>query len=120
MRYEDCGLRSKLILQVARDQHVLEDYSIEAYRAFLKRKCEVSIDSGFAVLPDEVHPFCKPHQRDGIIWCVRGGRRALFEAFGLGKTVQQLEILRLILKKLDEQDAERAKNGVLAEPGPCG
>jgi hypothetical protein len=31
---------------------------------------------------------------------VRGGKRALFESFGLGKSVQQLEILRIILSKL--------------------
>src|SRR5262249_41659919 len=28
---------------------------------------------------------------------IRGGRRALFEWFGLGKTVQQLELMRLVL-----------------------
>jgi hypothetical protein len=50
---------------------------------------------GFAVAPEDVHPILKPHQRAGVIWACQGGRRALFEAFGLGKSVQQLEILRL-------------------------
>ena len=30
------------------------------------------------------------------MWAVKGGRRALFEAFGLGKTVQELEWCRII------------------------
>jgi vacuolar-type H+-ATPase catalytic subunit A/Vma1 len=29
-----------------------------------------------------------------VRWAVRGGRRAIFAAFGLGKTVIQLETLR--------------------------
>src|SRR5690606_24057787 len=32
-------------------------------------------------------------------WAVRGGRRAIFAAFGLGKSVIQLETLRIILKR---------------------
>jgi SNF2 family DNA or RNA helicase len=40
----------------------------------------------------------KPHQRDAVRWAVAGGRRALFESFGLGKTLQELEYCRLILK----------------------
>jgi DNA modification methylase len=39
----------------------------------------------------------KPHQRDAVCWAVEGGRRALFEAFGLGKTVQELEWCRIIV-----------------------
>lgn len=41
----------------------------------------------------------KPHQRDAVIWAVRGGRRALFESFGLGKTVQALEWCNIITRK---------------------
>jgi DNA modification methylase len=74
------------------------DLSIEAYREFLRAKCELPQDYGVPVEPGDVHPWLKPHQRAGVVWGVRGGRRALFEAFGLGKTVQQLEIERLILK----------------------
>ena len=31
-----------------------------------------------------------------MIWACKGGRRALFESFGLGKTVQELEWCRLV------------------------
>ena len=42
----------------------------------------------------------KPHQRACIAWAVRGGRRGLFQKFGLGKSIQQMMILDIILKKL--------------------
>ncbi|WP_236616654.1 DNA methyltransferase [Xanthomonas citri] len=50
---------------------------------------------GFEVSPDDVHPILKPHQRDSVVWACSGGRRALFQRFGLGKSMQQLEIMRL-------------------------
>lgn len=74
------------------------DISLEAYHQFLREKCAIPQDFGVAVEPSDIHPWLKPHQRVAVQWAVRGGRRALFESFGLGKTVQQLEILRLILK----------------------
>ncbi len=74
--------------------------TVESYRAFLSEKAALAPASGFAVALDEIHPILKPHQRAAVQWAVRGGRRALFEAFGLGKTVQQLEVVRLILKQL--------------------
>lgn len=70
------------------------------YLAFLEAKVQLDHGCGFECSPDEVNPILKPHQRDCVIWAVKGGTRALFQAFGLGKTVQQLEIIRIILKKL--------------------
>ena len=52
--------------------------------------------SGFPVSLDMVNPALKPHQRDAVIWACQGGRRALFESFGLGKTAQELEWCRLV------------------------
>ncbi|MFR5599745.1 MAG: SNF2-related protein, partial [Holdemania filiformis] len=43
-------------------------------------------------------PILKPHQRDAVCWAIRGGCRALFESFGLGKTIQELEWCRLITR----------------------
>lgn len=68
------------------------------YLDFLQSKIDIAPETGIMVLPDEVHPSLKPHQRDGVLWAVKGGRRALFEAFGLGKTLQELEFCRLVLK----------------------
>lgn len=66
------------------------------YMDFLSSKIDIARESGFAVSPDVVNPALKPHQREAVLWAIRGGRRALFESFGLGKTVQQLEWCRIV------------------------
>jgi len=68
------------------------------YDEFLQQKVAIAESYGFDVALDEIHPLLKDFQKAIVQWAVKGGRRALFEAFGLGKTLQQLEILRLILK----------------------
>ena len=70
------------------------------YLTFLKNKVTVAEDSGFDITAAEVNPHLKPHQRDAVMWAVKGGRRALFESFGLGKTVQQLEWCRIIVERI--------------------
>ncbi|MEU8199399.1 DNA methyltransferase [Microbispora amethystogenes] len=69
------------------------------YAEFLQAKAAVAKACGVGIDPAEVHPLLKPHQRDIVVWAVRGGRRAVFAAFGLGKSVMQLEILRLTLAR---------------------
>ena len=66
------------------------------YQEFLQSKIDIAEETGFEVEPEAVNPALKPHQRDAVLWALRGGRRALFEAFGLGKTIQQLEWARLV------------------------
>lgn len=65
------------------------------YHAFLAAKAVAAPRLGFDVRPDEVHPALKPHQRDIVCWKIAGGRRACFAAFGMGKSVIQLEAVRL-------------------------
>jgi DNA modification methylase len=72
--------------------------SDRSYEDFIKGKIDYEEYFGFDIDPDDLSESLLPHQRDLVQWAVKGGRRALFESFGLGKTVQQLEILRLILK----------------------
>lgn len=67
------------------------------YKRFLETKVEVAPVSGFDIDICEISPCLKPHQKAAVKWAVKGGRRALFESFGLGKTVQQLEYMRLVL-----------------------
>ena len=69
------------------------------YLAFLRRKIKLANFAGFEIADDEINPILKPHQRACVKWAVRGGNRALFERFGLGKSVQQLEIVRLVMSK---------------------
>lgn len=68
------------------------------YDDFLHSKVIVAPESGFDAEPSEVNPALKPHQRDAVLWGCKGGRRALFESFGLGKTAQELEWCRLVVK----------------------
>lgn len=68
------------------------------YTDFLESKIEIAPVTGFKVKPEDINPILKPHQRDGVMWAVMGGCRALFEAFGLGKTIQELEWCRLIIE----------------------
>jgi len=72
----------------------------QAYREFLANKVHFDSACGFDVDSSEVNPILKPHQRDMVVWAVKGGRRALFAAFGLGKSVCQLEWVRLILSRV--------------------
>lgn len=69
------------------------------YAAFLERKAAVAPRAGVEdVRVGEAHPMLKPHQRVAVEWAVKGGRRAIFASFGLGKTMMQLEALRLVLE----------------------
>ena len=71
----------------------------KTYLEFLQAKMKLSENSGFDIDEKELMPALLPHQRDVVIWAIKGGRRALFESFGLGKTLQQLEICRIITEK---------------------
>ena len=51
------------------------------YREFLESKIELAQDSGFVVDPEKVNKVLKPHQRDAVVWALKGGRRALFGFF---------------------------------------
>ncbi|MGI5065566.1 DNA methyltransferase [Treponema putidum] len=69
------------------------------YDEFLRSKIAIAKDSGFNIELSEINNILKPHQKDAVRWAIHGGCRAIFASFGLGKTVIQLEILRLILQK---------------------
>jgi DNA modification methylase len=66
------------------------------YEEFLRLKMAIAPSRGFEVDPATVNPLLKPHQREIAAWALRGGTRAIFASFGLGKTFIQLEIARLI------------------------
>lgn len=67
------------------------------YKEFLESKIELAQDSGFEVNPTDINKALKPHQRDAVIWAIKGGRRALFESFGLGKTIQEIEFCKQVI-----------------------
>jgi hypothetical protein len=70
------------------------------YESFIKAKECIPVNKGFEVSDDEINPVLKPFQRACVRWALAGGCRALFESFGLGKSIQQLEVVRLALKHI--------------------
>ena len=66
------------------------------YLEFLRTKIKLAHNGGFECDLDEINTLLKPHQRDIVQWAVQGGNRAIFAAFGLGKTFMQIETLRII------------------------
>lgn len=71
-----------------------------AYLEFLRSKVKLAEQFGFDVADSDINPLLKPHQRDIVRWMIRMGRCACFAAFGLGKSVIQLEVVRLILVRV--------------------
>lgn len=69
------------------------------YLEFLKTKIEIATESGFTLSDAEINQALKPHQKDAVRWSLKGGKRALFESFGLGKTVQEIEFCYQAVKK---------------------
>lgn len=69
---------------------------MKSYDEFLNGKIEIARETGFEVSLGDINLALKPHQKLAVQWAIKGGRRALFERFGLGKTVQELEFCRLV------------------------
>jgi DNA modification methylase len=71
-----------------------------SYEDFLRAKVLSTPDIGIDITDADINPILKPHQRAIVKWAVKRGRAAIFAAFGLGKSVMQLEITRLLGEKL--------------------
>jgi hypothetical protein len=85
------------------------------YEDFLRAKVLSTPDMGISVTDDEINPILKPHQRAIVKWALRRGRAAIFAAFGLGKSVMQLEVLRLLIKHMGGRGLIVAPLGVRQE-----
>ena len=46
------------------------------YREFLQTKVELAKDSGFDVDKGKINAALKPHQRDAVIWALKGGAKS--------------------------------------------
>ena len=64
------------------------------YEDFLASKFHFSRESGIEIGAEDLASVLLPHQRDIVRWAVRKGSAAIFAAFGLGKTLMQMEIQR--------------------------
>ena len=69
------------------------------YADFLRSKIKLAESFGFEIDDSEINPILKPHQRAIVRWLVRMGRAACFAAFGLGKSVIQIEAVRIIMAR---------------------
>lgn len=67
------------------------------YMEFLKSKMAIAKDTGFEVSPEDLNEALLPHQKDIVSWAIRGGRRAIFAKFGLGKTVMEIEFCKQVI-----------------------
>lgn len=76
-----------------------EDSFMDEYDRFIQSKVCLSEKTGFLVDNSEINSMLFPHQRDIVRWALEGGKRAIFAAFGLGKSFMQLECLRIIGKR---------------------
>ncbi len=71
---------------------------LAAYDDFIAAKRVHTVETGFAP-PLPIRDILFPFQRDIVAWALKLGRAALFESFGLGKSLQQLEIGRQVCAK---------------------
>lgn len=69
------------------------------YLAFLRQKIKLAQFAGFDIDESEINPILKPHQKRIVQWAVHGGNRAIFASFGLGKSVMQIEVARLVQQR---------------------
>lgn len=72
------------------------------YRSFLEAKFKFEQSTGFEIDPARVNPALKDHIRAIVPWAIKGGRRAFFLNFGLGKTGLQVECMRIIGQETGE------------------
>ena len=95
------------------DSGSADDTALPDYRTFLEAKAPLALPAGFPCELDEIPTHLtdgrpmKDHVRHIVRWAVQGGRRGLFESFGLHKTMQQLLILDIILRKLEAAEGFR-------------
>ena len=73
--------------------------SAQSYQEFLQGKMVRALMSGFEISDNELPSVLKGHQTQICKWALRGGRRAIFAAFGLGKSFIQLSIMNAILNR---------------------
>lgn len=69
------------------------------YTEFLENKIVIAEDFGSEIEPGSLTECLLPHQKYIATWCLKGGRRAIFASFGLGKTVMQLDIIERLITR---------------------
>lgn len=86
-----------------------------SYENFITDKIIVAESFGFRVQRKSLSEILMDHQKDISLWCLKGGRRACFASFGLGKTIMQLEIARQVIRKTKKPFLIGLPLGVIGE-----
>jgi DNA modification methylase len=68
------------------------------YKKFLEKKVNIAPVTGLKIERSDISDVLFEFQKDIVFWAATGGNRAIFAQFGLGKTLIQLELMRLVLK----------------------
>lgn len=69
---------------------------LEDYEKFIQGKVKLAKDEGVKIANIKPSPALMAHQKAAVEWLCTGGRRACFASFGLGKSVIQLESVRIM------------------------
>jgi DNA modification methylase len=85
------------------------------YEEFIAGKAPRAELSGFEPADAELHPSLLPHQREIARWALRGGQRAVFASFGLGKTRMHLQAAASISRRTGKKYLIVAPLGVRQE-----
>lgn len=72
---------------------------IAAYNEFLRSKAQLTKQTGFVIDREDLHASLFEFQKDIILWAAQRGRALIAASFGLGKTRQQIELLRQAHKR---------------------
>lgn len=67
------------------------------YKEFLESKIVAAENFGTSIDVSILSDKLLPHQKSIVPWCIEGGRRAIFASFGLGKSMMQLEIAKIVI-----------------------
>lgn len=82
-----------------------------SYLDFVAAKAVAAPKRGLSIETGEVNALLHRHQPVLVKWMVEGGRRALFANFGLGKTMIQLEVMRLVREAVMAQSRYEGAGG---------
>ena len=83
---------------------VSQEGKIMEYQTFLKNKTQYDNNKGFDIHLESINDIHFRWQAAVTRWAVKKGRAALFEDCGLGKTIQQIEWLKLIMRQTRDID----------------
>lgn len=85
------------------------------YHEFLERKKRITLESGFDIPEEKIHPLLFDFQNYAVRKALKYGRYALLEECGLGKTFQQLEWANHVVRNTNEPVLILAPLGVTGQ-----